>query len=314
MVSAAKTMNNAIEEISTYKKNNNIPSVPMTTSTNSGFIGIEFSPITTTLGNLEAKQTSTNPDFAALIVYWLNQLKLSSGQTAIIHASGSFPALSIAAIIACEIVGLEPIICSSGGASSFGANIPELTYWDMENYLWKKRIIKHRTQYATAGGNHENGSSFWEGGIDIIREAAIRNKHDLIMPNSLEDAIERKWYFLQKFKPVGAFINIGGNQAAMGNSKCSFNIPNGLIRTKLNCREPRKGLIHLFNQDNIPVIHFLNIRDIALQNGITLTPSILQKPGQSSLYYEEKKSLWLPIISLVLILTLLIYFREKERE
>ena len=314
MVSAAKAMNNAIEEISTYKKNNNIPAAPMTNPTNNGFIGIEFSPITTTLGNLEAKQTSTNPDFAALLVHWLIQLKLSPGQKAIIHASGSFPALSIASIVACETIGIEPIICSSGGASSFGANIPQFTYWDMENYLCKKGIIKHRTQYATPGGNHDDGSSFWEGGMEIIQEAAIRNKHELIIPNSLEDAIERKWDFSQKFKPVGVFINIGGNQAAMGNNHCSLSIPNGLILTPLNCWESNKGLIHLFNQDNVPVIHFLNIRDIALQNGIALAPSIPPKIGQSPLYYSEKKPLWLPIISFVLILATLMYFRKKERE
>jgi poly-gamma-glutamate system protein len=314
MVSAAEIMNRAIREISSYKKYKNIQMDRTIDPYSNGFIGIEFSPITTTLGNLEAKQTSTNPDFAALIVYWLDQLKLSQEQKAIIHASGSFPALSIAAIIACETVGIEPIICSSGGASSFGANIPQLTYWDMENYLWKKRIIKHRTQYATPGGNQDNGSSFWEGGMEIIKEAAHRNNYELIILNSLEDAIEQKWNFLQKLKPVGVFINVGGNQAAMGNNNCSLSIPNGLILIPLNCSASNKGLIHLFNQENIPVIHFLNIRDIALQKGIALTSSTLPKPGQSSLYYTEKKPAWLPIISFALIFVLLIYFREKESD
>lgn len=314
MLSAAKTMHRAIRETSAYKKHSNIPFDHTIDPNSSGFIGIEFSAITTTLGNIQAKHTSTNPDFAALLVYWLDQLKLSPEQRAIIHASGSFPALSIAAIIACETIGIEPIICSSAGASSFGANIPQLTYWDMENYLWQKGIIKNRTRYATPGGNHDNGSSFWEGGMQIIQEAAIRNKCELIKSNSLEDAIERKWDFLQKFKPVGVFINIGGNQAAMGNNKCSLDIPNGLIRTTLKCTELHKGLIHLFNQENIPVIHFLDIRNIALQNGIALTPSTVPKPGQSSLYYKEEKPLWLPIISFVILLTLLLYLRQKQKE
>ena len=184
----------------------------------------------------------------------------------------------------------------------------------MENYVWKKGIIKHRTQYASPGGNQDNGSSFWEGGMEIIQEAALRNQLDLIMPNSLEDAIERKWVFLEKLTPIGVFINIGGNQAALGNNRCSLNIPNGLIRKALKCTDPKKGLIHLFNQQNIPVIHFLNIRNIALQNRIALTPSNLPEPGQSSLYYIEEKPLWLPIVSFVLILGLLTYFRKKARE
>jgi poly-gamma-glutamate system protein len=38
-----------------------------------GLVGLEFSPITTSLGSLEAKRTTTNPNFAALIVFLLKE-------------------------------------------------------------------------------------------------------------------------------------------------------------------------------------------------------------------------------------------------
>jgi poly-gamma-glutamate system protein len=309
MVSAVETVHKATREVQAYRNELGIPFDPGIDPRNSGFIGIEFSPITTTLGNIQAKLTSTNPDFAALLVYWLHQLKLNSEQRAIIHASGSFPALSIAAIIACETIGIEPIICSSAGASSFGANIPQLTYWDIENYLWQKGIIKHRTQYATPGGDHDNGSSLWEGGMQIVQDAATRNNNHLIISSSLEDAIIRKWNFFQKFRPFAVFINIGGNQTALGNNTCSLNIPTGLIQSSLPCTDSNAGLIQLFCQEKIPIIHLLNIRNIAVQNGLALSPHFFLQPGQAPLYYSIQRPLWLPILSFLIILGSLIYYQ-----
>ncbi|HID38045.1 MAG TPA: poly-gamma-glutamate system protein, partial [Calditrichaeota bacterium] len=158
----------------------------------SGFIGVEFSPITTTLGDLNAKINSTNPDFAALFVYWFYELSLSAGNKIVIQTSGSFPALSIACIIAAETYGLQPVIFSSAGASSFGANMPRFTYWDMENILYSKGIIGHRSKINTPGGQNDNGSSLWEGGMEIVRQAAERNGYALIIPENLDKAIEMK--------------------------------------------------------------------------------------------------------------------------
>ena len=44
-----------------------------------GLIGLEWSGITTTLGDIEAKRTSTNPDFAALLVKLFKEAGLKRG-------------------------------------------------------------------------------------------------------------------------------------------------------------------------------------------------------------------------------------------
>jgi poly-gamma-glutamate system protein len=308
MIAAAETMHRAIKQMRLYQKQQNISTDRNIDPNLSGFIGTEFSPITTTLGDLESKQTSLNPDFAALLISWFRQLNLSPGDRVIIHASASFPALSISAIIACEAAGLEPVIATSAGASSFGANIPESTYWDMENFLWQRDIIKHRTQFATPGGDQDIGSSLWEGGMEIVAGAAQRNGYPLLIGENLEDAIEKKWKFFKLYEPIGVFINIGGNQSALGTTPCSLQIPVGIIRHRLPCKSLEGGLIHRFNRENIPIVHLLKIRDIALQNGIALSPYPLPEPGQSSLYYTTYRPQWLPIISLAIMFAALFYF------
>ena len=77
-----------------------------------GLIGEEFTCLTTTVGVLSAKRTSTNPEFAALLVRWLHDLNLEPRARVLVTLSGSFPALGIAAIIACEELNLVPIVQS----------------------------------------------------------------------------------------------------------------------------------------------------------------------------------------------------------
>ena len=61
-----------------------------------GLVGLETSPITTSLGNLGAKRTTTNPNFAGPVAALLAEAGVRSGDTIAVGASGSFPALIIA--------------------------------------------------------------------------------------------------------------------------------------------------------------------------------------------------------------------------
>jgi len=309
MLIAANKMVEAENILSKYRITNNIKIDLQHDPLLSGFIGIEFSPITTTLGDLQAKQTSTNPDFAALFVRWFDELELKKGDKIIIHLSGSFPALSIASIIASEVYGLTPIIISSIGASSFGANIPSLTYWDIETLLFSKNIIHHKTIYATPGGQDDNGSSFWENGFEIMLNAAKKNSLHINTPSNLSEAITKKLEFINSQKPFKLFINIGGNQAALGIIPCSMQLPHGLIKNILKCNCPSDcfGLIHIINRNKTPIIHILNIKDLALENGIDLTPYKNYKLGESDLYFTKKKSRLIITLLLIVLVASIVY-------
>lgn len=302
MLTAATKMREAEHILSSFRRLNNLEINAQNDPLQSGFIGVEFSPITTTLGDLKAKQTSTNPDFAALFLHWFDELGLEKGNKIIIHTSGSFPALGVAAIIASETFGLHPIIISSVGASSFGANIPKLTYWDIENLLFHKKAIHHKTIYSTPGGQDDNGSSFWEDGLELTKQTAERNSLQINIPKNLLEAIDWKMNFINSQKPFSLFINIGGNQSALGTIPCSMELTHGLITELIKSNNTNCfGLVHKINQMGIPIIHMLNIRNLALENGIDLLPNYNKKLGKTDLYFSHKKSKLLISLSIMFL-------------
>jgi len=65
---AAKIMKESIKVIRDYKVENGLTIDKITDPNLTGLIGEEWTPLTTTLGNLTAKRTATNPDFAALLI------------------------------------------------------------------------------------------------------------------------------------------------------------------------------------------------------------------------------------------------------
>ena len=64
---------------------------PTTDPTESGLIGLAMSPVTSVSGQLVAKQTSINPNFAAVIVDMLKRCDVNEGDVVAAGVSGSFP-------------------------------------------------------------------------------------------------------------------------------------------------------------------------------------------------------------------------------
>ncbi|HSA94438.1 MAG TPA: poly-gamma-glutamate system protein, partial [Acidobacteriota bacterium] len=100
-----------------------------------GLVGLETSPITTSLGNLGAKRTTTNPNFAGLVAALLAEAGVRSGDTIAVGASGSFPALIIATLSAARVMNLRVLLVTSLGASEWGANDPAFGWLDMDDCL-----------------------------------------------------------------------------------------------------------------------------------------------------------------------------------
>jgi hypothetical protein len=104
----------------------------------SGLIGLPMSPVTSVWGEVAAKQTSVNPNFAAVIVDLLKESGVREGDTVSVGVSGSFPALNICTYAACETLKLRPLVISSASASQWGANVPALLWPDMERLLRRR--------------------------------------------------------------------------------------------------------------------------------------------------------------------------------
>ena len=109
-VRAAEIMHNCALAIAEERTARGIRIDPELDPNGTGLIGAEFTAITTTLGVLEAKRTTTNPAFAALMVRYLREARLQPGDVVAVGASGSFPALILATLAACKALDLQPAV------------------------------------------------------------------------------------------------------------------------------------------------------------------------------------------------------------
>jgi poly-gamma-glutamate system protein len=263
-----------------------------------GLLGDEYSELTTTLGSVEAKSTAANPEFSALIVRMLHDAGLDSTCTVGVMLSGSFPSLSIAVLAACQTVGVKVVMVSSLGASSFGANQPGATWIDQEGWLREKGGLRYSSAFVTFGAEGDTGGGLSDEGIAELRQAVERNHAKLVVPVSLHDAIAGRIDLFEENR-IKLLLNIGGSQPAMGACVHSTTIPNGFHRTLRSCPDSDRGVLVRMAEAGVPVIHLLNIRDLALKNGISLIPS--SDIRESILYKSENVSVLLVILAILSI-------------
>lgn len=244
-------------------------------------IGDEWSEITTTLGSLEAKEISTNPDFSALVVRLLHEAGIKKGDNVGVVLSGSFPALAVSTLAALQTMDVEALIMSSVGASTYGANQPGATWLDMESAL-KRDGIHFNTVLVTMGAGEDAGIGLSDEGVAMIRNAAYRNKVDLYVPESLKESINKRVAMFRDAN-ISLLINIGGNETALGSCAHALSIPNGLVTEMHVCHDEDRGLIARMNELGIPFINMLDLKDLATRYGMTISPG-LSYPESRSLY------------------------------
>ncbi|GAH22597.1 unnamed protein product, partial [marine sediment metagenome] len=81
-------------------------------------------------------------------------------------------------------------------------------------------------------------------------------------------------------KSIKAFVNIGGTTPNYGNTLASITYPNGLVINGPKIPDhPERGLIFEYQNLGIPIIHLLNIRDLAVKNGLPIDPIPLPEIG-----------------------------------
>ena len=90
-------------------------------------------------GHLGSKQTSINPNFAAVVVGMLKDAGVQEGDCVAVGCTGSFPAMNVAVYSALETLRARPIVICSAGSSQYGANTPDLLWIDMERLSARSR-------------------------------------------------------------------------------------------------------------------------------------------------------------------------------
>lgn len=279
---------------------------------NKYLLGDDFTMSTTTLGSLNAKEISTNPDFSALMVRLLKTANIEEGKTIGVIASGSFPALSISTLAALQTLKMNVVLMSSLGASSYGANQAEATWLDIENWLIEKGNLKFKSQIVSKGAENDVGLGLTDEGNEILENAGKRNNRILYTPQDLSQAINDRVNIFCSNK-IDLLINIGGNQAAIGSCTHSVSIPNGLNKKIQLCDDKYRGVIQEINSKGIPIIHLLNIKDLASRYMLDLSPGIEYSESTNLYTITKNNSITRSIILTLELLTIGLLISNKSK-
>ena len=255
-----------------------IPIDPATDPNATGIIGDEFTPLTTSLGEADAKRTSANPAFAGVMVRYLQRAGLRRGDVVAVGASGSFPALLLATLCAAKALELEPVVVYSIGSSMYGANIPGFTFVDMLSAVREDGLLPYRLAAVSPGGSDDGGGGvvFEEDGGGLLVEETRRSGLPEVGGASLAERIRRRLRIYDEAagaRPIKGFVNIGGASASFGDTPASLALPNGLVlRPPAVPDSPTRGLVFEFAARGVPVIHLLYVRGLARDNGLPYDP------------------------------------------
>jgi poly-gamma-glutamate system protein len=298
MLAAARTMQAASRVLATEKQARALMQGPDADPNRTGMIGSEFTAITTTLGDLASKRTTTNPDFAAAVVRVVATLDLPHGTPVVVVLSGSFVGGNIAAIAAAEALGLRPVVIASLSASMWGATDPQFNWLDMATLLRERGVIRARVIAAVLGGDGAVGGSMDAAGVAALRASAARDGVAVIEARPLAALIDALLARIEaalvdaaggeaasrKAAP-GAVLNVGGALIGLGSCAESYEFPPGLTTRPLPCSAGTPGLAMRLANDGVPVLQILNIRKLAVEWGLPFDPVPLPTPGNNTAVY-----------------------------
>ena len=242
-----------------------------------GIVGEEFTPLTTSLGDVAAKRTAANPAFAAVVATYFERAGLRPGDVVAIGGSGSFPAFVLASLCAARVLELQPVLIYSIGSSMYGASIPGFTFIDMLARLRADGILPYSIVAVAPGGERDTGRGvlFDEEGTTLVDEAR-RSGLPIVEGATLADRIHRRLRIYDEAaggRPIRCFVNVGGATANFGDTEASLEVPNGLLLKLPSLPlSPARGLLFEFAARGVPVVHLLHVKGLARANGLPFDP------------------------------------------
>jgi poly-gamma-glutamate system protein len=258
-----------------------------------GLVGLETSSTTTTLGNLEAKRTTTNSNFAGLLVHLFQLAGVRRGDTVAIGASGSFPALVVAVLSAARALDLRALLICSLGASQWGANEPEFGWIEMGACLNKAGLFRSSPLAYSLGGEGDGGQDMSPEGRAILSDKIKRTGVFFIDETDLMKNVRMRMKLYEEGAagaPIRAFVNIGGSWANIGTDPSVLKLGPGLAGSASEVSPAKRGVLQEMALRRIPIIHLLHIRGIVQRYGLPWDPSPLPRPGKGDIYRLTGKS------------------------
>ncbi len=319
MIQASKIMEDAMDALRDCMSERGLTLDEKNDPNRTGLIGIEYSFLTTTKGDLEAKRTTTNPGFAAVVVFLLKEAGVKRGDSVAVGASSSFPALIVAVMSAAKAMNLDLLMISSLGASQWGANNPDFHWLDMLNCLLESGVFDSWPIGLSLGGEKDRGEDMSPEGNVFLSEEISTTGIPFIQEPDLRANVEARMRLYEKHaaqNPIKAFINIGGSWANMGTDAEILKLKPGRAGIGQLPVLENRGIIYEMASRNIPVIHLLFIRGLIEKYGLSWDPVPLPVPGKEKIFQRprEKQPLFLFISAFYFVFVILILvFRTRLR-
>lgn len=310
-LAAAQRMEQCMEAVRGYKAERGLP-YNAEDYHHTGMLGGEFNMMTTTSGAPDAKRTTANSDMAALAVRMLGEAGVRRGGKVALGLSGSFPAMNVAVLCACAELDLQTVVISSVGASTYGANQPELTFPEMYSLLIRDGLLPDRLAAVTWGGGGDCAGGMDEALVEQVRQrlAALG-----ITPHVEPDWTKNMEWRMRLYEADGmpdCFVSVGGNLTSLGRDQPAP--PQGLLlpRSRLSDRGEKNGMLERYHIKGVPVISFLGIKQLVTEYGLPFDPPVLPEPGKSAVYYIKSYPKW-PILPALFASGILIWIYARKR-
>jgi len=227
-----------------------------------GIIGVEFTPLTTTIGYPEAKYLSTKKGWADWLVRDLTSRDLWRGAKVAVSFSGSFPALNLAVLVALQEIGANVKGVCSVGSSSWGANEIGFSWPEMERLLREKGVLKVGCSAVTIGGSGDRGGE-WKGyAMDLALQAVKHSRLPLLKPRHLRDAVQKRAHLYGRLDNYICYINVGGGHASLGGGSKVRYSRGGWYFARPSLRGNPDGIMDKFLQSGVPCLNLLYIEKL----------------------------------------------------
>ncbi|MDV6327711.1 poly-gamma-glutamate system protein [Idiomarina sp. PL1-037] len=297
MVNASKIMREGMQVLKPLRAQL-APINPEFDPQRSGLVGLENSIVTTNHGGRESKQTTVNPNWAAVAVKLMADAGVQEGDLVAVTVSGSFPALNLAVYSAIEAMGAEAVIIASASSSQWGGNVPNFLWLDMERELREAGVLSSKPVYASIGGIEDRGIGIAEEGITSIRNTIKRADINFIDPASYQEAVADRIAIFREYstdRQYKAFINVGGGATIVGPPGIDDMFKSGLQEDAPARAFAVDTVMGYFLQEDIPGIHFIGIKDMATRYGLPLMPQQVVPVGNGGIYSATIYNRWLAL-------------------
>ncbi|MCX6143512.1 MAG: poly-gamma-glutamate system protein [Ignavibacteriales bacterium] len=280
-ITASKSMETAIKALRESYLSRGLQFDESIDPNHTALIGVEYSEMVTTLGNADAKRSTTNPNVAGLVVQLLVEAGVRRGDTIAVGCSGSFPAMAVATLAATKALGVHPLMILSLGSSSFGADRIDWTLLDILESLKNKGLMDVSVAGVSLGGADDVGGDFDPETRRVltekIRTSGIPIIHEPDLPKNVARRMEIYFGSMPATR-IMAFVNIGGSQADLGVDPLVLKLEPGVNREiTLPEKEERYGVVFAMAKRHIPVVHLLHIKGLLLKYGLPWDPTPLPK-------------------------------------